>query len=104
MANINPEQSARENIDEQLVACGWIVQDYRSINRGAGLGVAVRENPTNDGFADYMLYVQGVAVGVIEAKRVYQIAPPYYIYLKMDYLLSEEAREGIAEFSIPAFF
>jgi len=104
MANINPEQSARGNIDEQLVACGWIVQDYKAINRGSGLGVAVRENPTNDALADYLLYVNGEAVAVIEAKRVYQKDPPFYMNLKMDYLLIEEAREGIAEFSIPAFF
>jgi type I site-specific restriction endonuclease len=104
MANINPEQSARGNIDEQLVACGWIVQDYKAINRGAGLGVAVRENPTNDGSTDYLLYVNGEAVGVIEAKRVYQKDSPYNINLKMDYLLSEEPKVGIAEFSIPAFF
>ena len=40
---MTPEQLAREEIDEQLEACGWVVQDFASMNIHAGLGVAVRE-------------------------------------------------------------
>jgi len=33
-----------------------------------------------------------------------QLLPPYYIYLKMAYHLSQEARSGLDEFTIPAIF
>ncbi len=69
MTNQNPEQIARDNIDRQLIACGWVIQDKKSINLGAGTGVAVREYQTDIGPADYILFVDGKPVGVIEAKR-----------------------------------
>ena len=42
----NPEQLAREKIDLLLAKAGWVVQDYKHLNLGAGLGVAVREFQT----------------------------------------------------------
>ncbi len=68
--NQNPEQSARDNIDKQLRTCGWVIQNLREINLGAGVGVAVREYPTAEGPADYILFVDRRPVGVIEAKRI----------------------------------
>ena len=67
----NPEQAARENIDRLLTQAGWAVQDIKSTNLHAGPGVAIREFPlaTGHGCADYLLYVQGKAAGVIEAKK-----------------------------------
>lgn len=65
---MNPEELARRNIDRQLAACGWIVQDYRELNLSAGLGIAVREFPLATGEADYLLYADGRAIGVVEAK------------------------------------
>ena len=65
---MTPEQKARAEIDKQLEQCGWKVQSLASMNIMAGLGVAIREFPLNTGFADYMLYVDGKAIGVIEAK------------------------------------
>lgn len=56
-------------IDEQLVECGWVVQDYQHAAVAATRGVAVREVPTEAGPADYVLYVDSRAVGVIEAKK-----------------------------------
>ena len=56
-------------IDAQLEACGWEVQDYRNAAVAAARGVAVREVPTEAGPADYVLFVDRQAVGVIEAKR-----------------------------------
>ena len=35
-----------------------------------GSGVAVREFPLSSGFADYLLFVGGKAIGAIEAKAV----------------------------------
>jgi len=63
-----PEDRARENIDRQLVASGWVVQDWREMNITAGPGVAIREFPLTTGFADYLLYAGGKAIGLIEAK------------------------------------
>ena len=65
---LTPEGRARGVIDAQLEACGWVVQDYRRAAVAADQGVAVREVPTGAGPADYVLFVDGQAVGVIEAK------------------------------------
>jgi type I restriction enzyme R subunit len=65
---MTPERKARQKIDQQLDACGWIVQDYRQMNISAGLGVAVREFPLSTGEADYLLYADAKAIGIIEAK------------------------------------
>ena len=64
-----PEFLARQNIDAQLTACGWMVQDRVAMNLYAGRGVAVREFPLQTGFADYLLFVDKKAVGVVEAKQ-----------------------------------
>lgn len=69
MANQNPEQIARDNIDRQLTACGWVIQSIKQINLNAGIGVAVKEYLTDVGPADYVLFVDGKPCGVIEAKR-----------------------------------
>lgn len=65
---MTPEAKARQAIDTKLQAAGWLVQDYRQINLAAGIGVAVREYPTDTGPADYILFVNREPVGVIEAK------------------------------------
>jgi len=67
--NQNPEQKARDNIDKMLIQAGWKVQDKDKIDFAAGLGIAVREYQTDVGPADYVLFVDKQAVGVIEAKR-----------------------------------
>jgi type I restriction enzyme R subunit len=66
------EQRARVLIDRQLVEAGWVVQDRKQMNLYAAQGVAVREvvMATGHGRADYLLYVDQRAVGVIEAKPV----------------------------------
>jgi len=51
-----------------LDKAGWKVQDYRELNLGASLGVAVREFPLKSGSADYLLFVYRKPVGVVEAK------------------------------------
>lgn len=65
---MKPEEKALKIIDELLDRAGWDVQDFKSINFGASLGVAVREFPTGKGPADYILFVDRKAVGAIEAK------------------------------------
>lgn len=68
MPNQNPEQKARDNIDKLLIACGWVVQSKKDTDLHAGAGIAVREYQTDVGPADYLLFVGGKPVGVIEAK------------------------------------
>jgi type I restriction enzyme, R subunit len=67
----SPEAKARETIDRQLTAAGWIVQSRGEANVSAGRGVAIREFPLKSGYgeADYLLYVDGVPAGVVEAKK-----------------------------------
>ena len=65
-----PEAEARLEIDRLLAAAGWDVQDAGAANIHAGRGVAIREFPLPGyGFADYLLYVDGKAAGVTEAKK-----------------------------------
>lgn len=66
---MEPEQKARAKIDEQLKAAGWTLQDKDEFDRSAALGVAVREFALPEGEADYLLFVDGKAAGVIEAKK-----------------------------------
>ncbi|HEX8040299.1 MAG TPA: hypothetical protein VF490_14175, partial [Chryseosolibacter sp.] len=67
--NQNPEQIARDTIDRQLTACGWVVQKKTKINLHAASGVAITEYITDAGVADYILFVDQKPVGVIEAKK-----------------------------------
>ncbi|HLD09970.1 MAG TPA: restriction endonuclease subunit R, partial [Methylophilaceae bacterium] len=67
--NQNPEQKARDNIDALLTLAGWSVQSVKKIDFNDGLGQAVREYQTDVGPADYVLFVDKKAVGVIEAKK-----------------------------------
>ena len=64
-----PEAHAREQIDSMLVACGWVVQNFSSLNLGIGQGIALREVPLKSGRCDYLLLVDRKPVGVIEAKK-----------------------------------
>lgn len=67
--NQNPEQIARDAIDAQLRAAGWVVQNKSEIDFHEGAGQAVREYSTDTGPADYVLFVDGKPLGVIEAKK-----------------------------------
>jgi len=66
---MTPETKARQKIDQKLAQAGWAIQDMKQINLAASQGVAVREYPTDTGPADYVLFVNRTAVGVIEAKK-----------------------------------
>lgn len=66
---MKPEEKARIAIDKKLEESGWVIQDVKSLNLSASLGVAVREFPTSTGPVDYALFVESVPVGVVEAKK-----------------------------------
>ena len=67
---MTPEQRSRVQIDNLLEKAGWAVQDRHAVNLYAGRGVAVREFGLKPGHgtADYLLYVDQKAAGVVEAK------------------------------------
>lgn len=65
---MRPEEKARKNIDRMLELAGWNIQDYKSLNLSASLGVAIREFPLGQIHADYLLFIDRRAAGVIEAK------------------------------------
>ncbi len=69
---MTPEQRARQQIDQLLQFAGWDVQDRDAMNLFDPVkqGVAVREAYLKTGFADYLLFVDGRALGVVEAKKV----------------------------------
>jgi hypothetical protein len=68
---MTPKERARQSIDRLLTAAGWAVQDFKAADIHAARGVAIREFvlDAGQGFADYLLYVDGKAAGVIEAKK-----------------------------------
>lgn len=68
---MSPEARARQRIDELLGAAGWHVCDYKTADLHAARGVAIREFElaAGHGTADYLLYVDGKAAGVVEAKK-----------------------------------
>ncbi len=68
---MNSEQEARTEIDRLLAAAGWSVQKRDKVDLTAAQGAAICEYPLKKGhgFADYLLYVDGAAIGVVEAKK-----------------------------------
>lgn len=65
---MTPEAKARVEIDKKLFAVGYTLQDMKDFNPAVSLGVAVREYPTQSGPVDYLLFINKIPVGVIEAK------------------------------------
>ena len=68
---LTPEARARIEIDRMLAAAGWAVQNASQVNLAASRGVAVREfvMASPHGRADYLLFLDGQAAGVVEAKK-----------------------------------
>jgi len=95
---MSPEAKARLQIDQLLSAAGWQVSDVRDANIHGAQGVAIREFALKPGhgFADYLLYVNGKACGVIEAKKE-------GVPLKGVEVQSARYAQGLPE-SLPAWF
>ena len=92
----DPEEQAREHIDEALAQAGWAVQDRDDANLTAARGVAVREFRLRRGHgqADYLLFADGEALGAVEAK-------PEGTTLKGVERQSEKYSEGLPD-GVPA--
>jgi len=70
--HVDPEDKARHDlINPALKKAGWIVQHSKAANIYASLGVAVEYFHMGRGVgeADYVLFVDGQACGIIEAKK-----------------------------------
>ncbi|MBT7497688.1 DEAD/DEAH box helicase family protein [Candidatus Woesearchaeota archaeon] len=67
-----PEDKARHKvINPMLKKAGWIIQDFKNANIRAAKGIAVEYFHMGQGVgeADYVLFVNGIACGIIEAKK-----------------------------------
>lgn len=69
VAVVTPEGMARQQIDAQLTASGWAVQDYTRFDPSVARGIALREVPLKGGRCDYLLLANRKPVGVVEAKK-----------------------------------
>lgn len=58
------EEEARKDIDQLFEAAGWKLQNYKDLNLGAGVRVALRDFPLKIEHADYMLFMDRHAVGL----------------------------------------
>ena len=68
-AHMTPEEKARQKIDRMFTDAGWDVIDRKEYSVGM-TAVAIREGLLKDNKeADYFLFLNGKAVGVLEAKR-----------------------------------
>jgi type I restriction enzyme R subunit len=65
---MTPEEKARAKIDAMLATSGWSVQTKDRINLSANRGVAICELSFSTGEPDYTLFVDGKALGTVEAK------------------------------------
>lgn len=66
---MTPEQKAREIINRMLSDAGWAIVDRDNYSPGLS-AVAIEEGIMKGGLeADYLLFLNGRAIGVLEAKR-----------------------------------
>jgi type I restriction enzyme R subunit len=64
---MTPEQLARQKIDAQLDACGWLVQDYKATDFSTGHDIAVCEASVGIGSSSYLFLVDRKPVVVVKA-------------------------------------
>ena len=64
-------QTRRDRIDKRLAHLGWTLERFHPSRSTADLRRhAVAEYPTDAGPADYALFVDGVILGIVEAKKL----------------------------------
>ena len=67
------ELKARKTIGEWVIECGWVIQDYENLNLGESLEDVTHEFPIGKDHAYYLFFIDRVAVGVIEAKKLVRL-------------------------------
>lgn len=66
---LKPEERARSKIDEQLVDAGWHIADRNGLTFSHNAIALVEGLLKGNKEADYLLFVDGKVIGVLEAKR-----------------------------------
>ena len=66
---MKPEESARIKIDEQLFDAGWHIADRNHFTYDYNAIALVEALLNGNKEADYLLFVDGKVIGVLEAKR-----------------------------------
>ncbi len=84
-ANYKEKETRREKINKMLENCGWeILKKGQSIPKNGTF--ASEEYTTVSGDADYALFIDGDAVGIVEAKKsgepVYGVLPQAQRYAR----------------------
>ena len=70
MEVMTPEQKARKMIDQKLIEAGWDICD-RNHYTPLSSAIAIEEGLLNNNYeADYLLFIDGKVIGVLEAKRM----------------------------------
>ena len=70
MAYESEKITRKKRIDQQLKAAGWSITPYHlGLNTSMLSKHAIEEYPTENGPADYALFVNGNLLGIIEAKK-----------------------------------
>lgn len=72
MDYVNEKETRKKWIDSKLAKAGWekVIPYTTELNLSKLHRVAVAELPTNDGFADYALYLNGQVCAIVEAKKL----------------------------------
>lgn len=71
MKHESEAKTRKSRIDKKLVNLGWQILPYRlGLNTETFSNHAVGEYPTENGPADYALFVEGKLLGIIEAKKL----------------------------------
>ena len=66
---LKPEERARERIDEQLADAGWCIVDRNHFTYDHSATAVTEGLLDGNHEADYLLFVEGKVIGILEAKR-----------------------------------
>ncbi len=98
MNMINEDETRKKWIDTKLIKSGWTkIVDYSDTLDFSTLHkTAVRELPTDDGFADYVLYLNGKPHAIIEAKKL-GLSPQNVLQQAQRY--AKTIRDGLGDYN-----
>ena len=69
MSELKPEEEARVLIDEKLATAGWAVVSRSEYSEKQNAQAVMEAITIGKKEADYILFLDGKAIGVLEAKR-----------------------------------
>ncbi|PJC23699.1 restriction endonuclease subunit R, partial [candidate division WWE3 bacterium CG_4_9_14_0_2_um_filter_35_11] len=98
MNYVNEKDTRKRWIDTKLIKSGWTkIVDYSDgLNLSTLHKTAVRELLTQDGFADYALYLNGKPYAIVEAKKL-GLNPQNV--LQQAHRYAETVNEGLGDFN-----